>query len=164
MMYQAHVIANKVYKGRNFSGFWEFNLEWSCYGKSWMSLDFYRNGDEGYSIPCPPPKLSSLWQCLDAHFDAFLDICPETYEHDYGFLRPIIPEVVGKFMGCGVFPTASPATRPNMSSRSLNSGSMTHSPATTTNRCLRKTGNLRTGKLRTGESYFPSAHPPNPAF
>ena len=103
MMFQAYVIANKIYKGRNFSGFWKFNLEWSCYVKSWMSRDFHRNGDEGSSIPCPPPKLSSLWQCLDAHFDAFLDICPETYEHNYGFLRPIIPEVVGKFMGCGDF-------------------------------------------------------------
>jgi hypothetical protein len=49
------------------------------------------------------PKLSPLWQCLDGHFDAFVDIYPETYEHDYGFLCPIIPEVVGKFMGCGDF-------------------------------------------------------------
>jgi len=49
------------------------------------------------------PKSSPLWQCLDAHFDTFLDIYPEAYEHDYGFLRPIIPEVVGKFMGCGDF-------------------------------------------------------------
>ena len=44
------------------------------------------------------PKLSPLWQCLDAHFDTFLDIYPEAYERDFGFLRPIIPEVVGKFM------------------------------------------------------------------
>jgi hypothetical protein len=43
-------------------------------------------------------------------------------------------------------------------------GSMTHSPTTTTNRCLRKTGNLRSGKLRRGGSYFPPAHPPNLAF
>jgi hypothetical protein len=49
------------------------------------------------------PKLSPLWQCLDAHFDAFADIYPETYEHDFEFLRPIISEVVGKFMGCGDF-------------------------------------------------------------
>ena len=49
------------------------------------------------------PKLSPLWQCLDAHFDTFLDIYPEAYERDFGFLRPIIPEVVGKFMGCGDF-------------------------------------------------------------
>jgi len=49
------------------------------------------------------PKLSPLWQCLDAHFDTFLDIYPEAYERDYGFLRPIIPEVVEKFMGCGDF-------------------------------------------------------------
>jgi hypothetical protein len=38
------------------------------------------------------PKLSPLWQCLDAHFDTFLDIYPEAYEHDYGFLCPIIPD------------------------------------------------------------------------
>jgi hypothetical protein len=49
------------------------------------------------------PKLSPFWQCLDAHFDTFLDIYPETYEHDYGFLRPINAEVVGKFMGWGDF-------------------------------------------------------------
>ena len=49
------------------------------------------------------PKSSPLWQCLDAHFDTFLDIYPKAYEHDYGFLRPVIPEVVEKFMGCGDF-------------------------------------------------------------
>ncbi|MFM8830904.1 MAG: transposase zinc-binding domain-containing protein [Spartobacteria bacterium] len=49
------------------------------------------------------PKASPLWRCLDAHFDTFLEIYPEVYEHDYGFLRPIIPEVVEKFMGCGDF-------------------------------------------------------------
>ena len=47
------------------------------------------------------PKLSPLCQCLDAHFDTFPDIYSEAYEHDYGFLRPIIPEVFGRFMGCG---------------------------------------------------------------
>jgi hypothetical protein len=49
------------------------------------------------------PKGSPLWRCLDAHFDTFLDIYPEVYEREYGFLRPIIPEVVEKFMGCGDF-------------------------------------------------------------
>lgn len=47
------------------------------------------------------PRSSPLWRCLDAHFDTFLDIYPEVYEREYGFLRPIIPEVVEKFMGCG---------------------------------------------------------------
>ena len=27
-------------------------------------------------------------------FDTFMDIYPEAYEHDYGFLRPVITEVV----------------------------------------------------------------------
>ena len=40
------------------------------------------------------PKASPLWQCLDAHFDTFLDIYPEVYEREYGFLRPLIPEVL----------------------------------------------------------------------
>jgi hypothetical protein len=39
------------------------------------------------------PKASPLWRCLDAHFDTFLEIYPEVYEREYGFLRPIIPEV-----------------------------------------------------------------------
>ena len=47
--------------------------------------------------PCRP-KLSPLWQCLDAHYDAFLDTFSETYEHDYAFLPPIILEVVGKLI------------------------------------------------------------------
>ena len=55
------------------------------------------------------PKSSPLWQCLDAHFDTFLDIYPKAYEHDYGFLRPVIPEVVEKFMGCGDFTKGFPA-------------------------------------------------------
>ncbi len=47
------------------------------------------------------PKASPLWQCLSAHFDAFLDTYEERYQPRYGFLRPIIPEVVDKFLDCG---------------------------------------------------------------
>jgi Zn finger protein HypA/HybF involved in hydrogenase expression len=47
------------------------------------------------------PRASRLWQCLSGHFDAFLESYESHYRHDYGHLRPIIPEVVGKFMGCG---------------------------------------------------------------
>jgi len=31
------------------------------------------------------------------------NICPEVCEWEYGFLRSIIPEVVGEFMDCGNF-------------------------------------------------------------
>ena len=59
---------------------------------------------------CRPrrPKLSPLWQCLDAHDDAFLDTFSETYEHDYGFLRPILLEVVGKLIPEGSHFSAHP--------------------------------------------------------
>ena len=39
-------------------------------------------------------KASPLWQCLSRHFDAFLEGYEERYQSRYGFLRPIIPEVV----------------------------------------------------------------------
>ena len=47
------------------------------------------------------PKASPLWQCLSGHFDAFLELYEEQYQPRYGFLRPIIPEVVNKFLDCG---------------------------------------------------------------
>ena len=47
------------------------------------------------------PKASPLWQCLYDHFDAFLDAYNERYQPRLGFLRPIIPEVVNKFLDCG---------------------------------------------------------------
>ena len=47
------------------------------------------------------PKSSPLWQCLSRHFDAFLDAYEEHYQPHYGFLRPVIPDVVRKFLDCG---------------------------------------------------------------
>jgi len=46
------------------------------------------------------PKESPLWQCLSRHFDTFLEVYEERYQPRYGFLRPIIPEVVNKFFVC----------------------------------------------------------------
>jgi len=47
------------------------------------------------------PKESPLWQCLSVYFDAFLAGYEERYQPRYGFLRPVIPEVVNKFLDCG---------------------------------------------------------------
>ena len=47
------------------------------------------------------PKASPLWQCLSRHFDAFLHTYEERYQPRFGFLRPVIAEVVGKFLDCG---------------------------------------------------------------
>ena len=47
------------------------------------------------------PRASPLWQCLTRHFHAFLATYEALFQSRYGFLRPIIPEVVNKFMNCG---------------------------------------------------------------
>jgi hypothetical protein len=47
------------------------------------------------------PKASPLWQYLSKHFEGFLDVYEERYQSRYGYLRPVIPEVVKKFLDCG---------------------------------------------------------------
>jgi len=47
------------------------------------------------------PKKSPLWQCARRHYDEFEAAYPEAYQPRYGMLRPIIPEVVHKFLECG---------------------------------------------------------------
>lgn len=47
------------------------------------------------------PKASPLWHCLFRHCDAFLGEYEECYSKRYGYLRPIITEVVNKFLDCG---------------------------------------------------------------
>jgi len=47
------------------------------------------------------PRASPLWQCLTRHFDTFQTVYEERYQSRHGYLRPIIPEVVYKFMDCG---------------------------------------------------------------
>jgi len=46
----------------------------------WHTLFFIIAGMEAQAYRARRPKLSPLWQCLDAHFDTFLDIYPEAYE------------------------------------------------------------------------------------
>jgi ribosomal protein S27E len=47
------------------------------------------------------PKASPLWPCLSGPFDAILELYEEPYQSRYGFLRPIIPEVVNRFLDGG---------------------------------------------------------------
>ena len=47
------------------------------------------------------PHSSPLWQCLSRHFDSFLAAYEARFQPRYGYLRPIIPEVVDKFLDCG---------------------------------------------------------------
>ena len=47
------------------------------------------------------PKASPLWQCLFRHYDTFQAVYEKRYQSRHGYLRPIIPEVVNKFLDCG---------------------------------------------------------------
>jgi hypothetical protein len=44
---------------------------------------------------------SPLWQCLCAHFYDFIQAYPEKYEKKYGFLKPVVEDVVNKYLDCG---------------------------------------------------------------
>ncbi len=47
------------------------------------------------------PKRTKLWQCLHVHFDDYLSHYKEKYEKSHGYLRPIVLEVVKKYLECG---------------------------------------------------------------
>jgi hypothetical protein len=47
------------------------------------------------------PTASPLWKCINGHFDDFLLAYSDKYEYKLGFLRPVIPKVVTKFLDCG---------------------------------------------------------------
>ena len=47
------------------------------------------------------PRNSPLWQCAQRHQATFLDCYPDTYEPKYGPFRPVVAEVVEKFIHCG---------------------------------------------------------------
>ncbi len=46
------------------------------------------------------PKESPLCQCLCAHFYDFIQAYPEKYEKKYGFLKPVVEDVVNKYLDC----------------------------------------------------------------
>lgn len=47
------------------------------------------------------PRESPLWQCLSAHFYDFVQEYEEKYEATYGYFRPVIEDVINKFIDCG---------------------------------------------------------------
>ena len=47
------------------------------------------------------PRKSPLWQCAHRHYEEFEEVYPEQYQPRYGLLRPVIPQVVHKFLECG---------------------------------------------------------------
>lgn len=47
------------------------------------------------------PKKSPLWRCAHRHFAKFVEIYPQNYQPRLGPLRPVIPQVLHKFLDCG---------------------------------------------------------------
>ena len=47
------------------------------------------------------PRRSPLWKCLRQHFGPFRDQYDRRYLPRYGPLRPVIIEVLEKFLACG---------------------------------------------------------------
>ena len=47
------------------------------------------------------PRKSPLWQCVHRHFASFVELYPQEYQPRLGPLRPVIPQVVHKFLECG---------------------------------------------------------------
>ena len=47
------------------------------------------------------PKNTSLFRLLDTHYEEFRDVYDEHFSKRYGFWRPVINEVVGKYLQCG---------------------------------------------------------------
>ena len=62
-----------------------------------------------HAPPCgaPPyvprrPQASPLYRLLADHFDTLTRVHEERYEPTHGALRPVVTEVVGKFLDCGL--------------------------------------------------------------
>ena len=47
------------------------------------------------------PQKSPFYQCIADHFEEFVQVYDERFEREYGFWRPVILEVIQKFLECG---------------------------------------------------------------
>ena len=47
------------------------------------------------------PRRSPLWRCAHRHFATFVESYPRECQPRCGPLRPVIPQVVHKFLDCG---------------------------------------------------------------
>jgi len=47
------------------------------------------------------PFESPLWNVVDRYYDEFERVYPERYEKTYGYWRPVIGDVIGKYLLCG---------------------------------------------------------------
>jgi hypothetical protein len=47
------------------------------------------------------PQKTPFYQCIADHFEEFERVYDERYERQYGFWRPVIAEVIEKYLDCG---------------------------------------------------------------
>jgi len=47
------------------------------------------------------PFASPLWKVVNRYYDEFERVYPERYEKTYGYWRPVIEDVIAKFLTCG---------------------------------------------------------------
>jgi Zn finger protein HypA/HybF involved in hydrogenase expression len=47
------------------------------------------------------PQKTPFYQCIADHFEEFVQVYDERYVREYGFWRPVIAEVVEKYLECG---------------------------------------------------------------
>lgn len=47
------------------------------------------------------PKLSPFYRVIEDHFEPFEQLNSERYEREYGFWRPVVGEVLSKYLDCG---------------------------------------------------------------
>ncbi len=79
---------------------WILIVSWSGFIMAILaSVLLHYMGDQVYKPR--HPKKSKLWQCLHAHFKEYLNHYKEKHEKNYGYLRPIVGEVVNKDLECG---------------------------------------------------------------
>lgn len=50
---------------------------------------------------CRNPRKTTLYRRVNGYFEEFLRVYPDRFEPRLGFLRPIIPKVVWKYLDCG---------------------------------------------------------------
>jgi hypothetical protein len=56
--------------------------------------------EPGIYLPRAPQK-APFDQCIADHFEEFERVYDERYERQYGFWRPVVAEVIEKFLDCG---------------------------------------------------------------
>lgn len=47
------------------------------------------------------PQNTPFYLCVQDHFEAFVQVCDERFERQYGFYRPYVRQVIHRYLDCG---------------------------------------------------------------